>query len=454
MIIDCKKYAGACACGQAHEVTTQLAIIEAGCMQRFDEHLAQAGFIGRRTAIYDTNTYNAKGLIRPRANAEIVLEADGLVADDHTAARLLEQLDGATELLVAIGTGTLHDLVRHCAYQRGIPFIACPTAASSDGFMAGQSVMGWRGGHAILPGVAPVLVLADLDVIRNAPDHLAMAGVGDALSKFTSLADWKIAALLQGKQVCPVAESILRQAAIAAQGCCALLSRGDKGSFAQLMYALLLSGLAMQMLDSVQPAAGAEHLLATLMNLPADAGGCSKKVPQNEQIGVCTAVVADAYHHLAEADDIAPLMKAYKPLEKEWFTKSFGDVLGTRLMHENAPDCLLAVEPDSFARHWPAIRHIIADIPRMDDLLAMLSAAGASATPDSLGLTRSRLSGMLQRATYLRNQLTLARILHTIKPHGASKASASRPSSRKRRYADSAIMRAGKSKAASASTIR
>lgn len=454
MIIDAKKYSGPCTCGQVHKTTTQLAVIEAGCMKDFDDRLAQAGLSGHRTAIYDTNTYHAKGLISPRADQEIVLTAEGLAADDGATASVLQQLTGDTDILIAVGAGTIHDIVRYCAHKRGLPFVSCPTAASMDGFASSRCTMTWRGMQVTMPGVAPALVLADIDVIRCAPEHLARAGVGEALSKFTSLADWKIASLLAGTPACPVAESTIRQAAIAAHGCCALLHRGDAGSYAQLMYALLLSGMAVQMLDDATMAAGSEHMLSSLMDLLPDAYGPKESTLHGEQIGVCTTVIADLYHQLAKIDDIEPLIKPYKPLDKEWLTKQFGEELAAKLEQENAPDCLLAVDRDNLVRNWPEIRHIIAEIPEKNSLVAMLAAVGAKTTMEELSISDAKLPRMLQLAPCVRNQLTLTRTLRIIKFRYDSNSKASRAPSRKSRYADKAMMRAGKRSAVSASSMR
>lgn len=448
MIIDAKKYSGPCTCGQVHKTTTQLAVIEAGCMKGFDDRLAEAGLSGHRTAIYDTNTYHAKGLIRPRADHEIVLTAEGLAADDGATATVLQQLTGDTDILIAVGAGTLHDIVRYCAHKRGLPFVSCPTAASMDGFASSRCAMTWRGMQVTMPGVAPVLVLADIDVIRRAPEHLARAGVGEALSKFTSLADWKIASLLAGTPACPVAESAVRQAAIAAHGCCALLHRGDAGSYAQLMYALLLSGMAVQMLDDAAIAAGSEHMLSSLMGLLPDA------TLHGEQIGACTTAIADLYHQLAEIDDIEPLIKPYKPLDREWLIKQFGEELAAKIEQQNAPDCLLAVDRDNLVRNWPAIRHIIAEIPEKNSLVAMLDAVGAKTSTEALGISDAKLLRMLQLAPCVRNQLTLTRALRIIRFRYDSSPRASRAPSRKSRYADKAMMRAGNRSAVSASSMR
>ena len=59
-----------------------------------------------------------------------------------------------------------------------------------------------------MPGVAPVFVLADTDIIKEAPLYLALSGAGDIFGKYTALADWKIAHALTGEYFCPVIEKM------------------------------------------------------------------------------------------------------------------------------------------------------------------------------------------------------------------------------------------------------
>lgn len=453
MIIDCKMFPKACACGQTHSISTQSAVIEAGCLKSFDDHLAVTGLPGHRAAIYDTNTYDAKGLHRPVANQEIILPAEGLIADDGAVASVLDQLSGNTEILIAVGSGTLHDIVRYCANKLGLPFVSCPTAASTDGYATNCSTMTFRGMQVIVPATAPALILADLDVIAKAPQQMARAGVGEALGKFTSVADWKIASLLTGKPACTALESMLRQAAVAALGSCEDLQRGDERAFAQLMYALLLSGFAVQAHGTSAPAYGAEHMLSSLMDL-LPAYGDTEGVLHGEQVGICAITIADLYHRMAAIDDIAAYTKPFKPLDAETLAKHFGQTLAYRLLDENTPDCLQQINTDTLVRHWQEIQRIILETPSQETLTQALASIGAKTKTEELGLSGAQLPRMLQLSPVLCNRLTLTRLMRMLKFRYASKSESSRAPSRKSRYADKAITRAGSSKAVSASSMR
>ena len=141
MIIDSKIYNGKCACGKEHFMTTELCVIENGCMANIDKYIKKCGLSGYRVAIYDENTYNAKGLIRPDADSEIILPAENLHANERGVELLLQRLPQNCDYMIAIGSGTVHDITRYCAYEKNIPFVSCPTAASVDGFCSSVAAM-------------------------------------------------------------------------------------------------------------------------------------------------------------------------------------------------------------------------------------------------------------------------------------------------------------------------
>ena len=93
-------------------MATRLAVIEPGCLADFDRYLSEAGLTGKRAAIYDENTYHAKNLRRPAASQEIVLSPENLHANETATAEVLSRLDTDVEVLVAVGSGTIHDITR------------------------------------------------------------------------------------------------------------------------------------------------------------------------------------------------------------------------------------------------------------------------------------------------------------------------------------------------------
>ena len=238
MIIDSKKYSKRCSCGRTHEMKTEFCIIEAGCLANADTYIHQYGLHGFSVAIYDENTYQAAKQVRPKADTEIILPSEQLHSDNHGVALAMEQLPERCDYLIAIGSGTIHDITRYCAYMKGIPFVSCPTAASVDGFCSSVAAMTWNGFKKTFEAAAPKIVLADLDIIAKAPMFLTNSGFGDMIGKFIALADWKIAHILTNEYFCPAIHDMTLEATKNVTESAAAIKNGDMLAFEKLTYGL------------------------------------------------------------------------------------------------------------------------------------------------------------------------------------------------------------------------
>ena len=116
MIIDSKKYNGKCSCGNEHKMETEFCIIEAGCLANADEYIKKCGLKGFSVAIYDENTYESTDGMHPKVDEEIILPSEGLHADNHGVMLAMEQLAESCDYLIAIGSGTIHDITRYCSH--------------------------------------------------------------------------------------------------------------------------------------------------------------------------------------------------------------------------------------------------------------------------------------------------------------------------------------------------
>ena len=169
MIMDCEKYIGKCVCGRDHELETKKVVVEYGAINNFEQYMADVGLAGKKRAvIYDTVIYKLTEGKHVAADQEIVLEANGLRAEDTVIEEMMKKLDNP-EVIIAYGAGTIMDFGRYPAYKLGIPFVAIPTLASSDGFTANICSAILNGQKKSTPMCAPVLVVADLDIIKGAP---------------------------------------------------------------------------------------------------------------------------------------------------------------------------------------------------------------------------------------------------------------------------------------------
>lgn len=411
MRIDSRKFGGRCACGKEHYMATRLCVIESGALAHLDEILAEEGVSGKRCAVYGSNTYSNPAFIHPRAEQEIVLPSEGLHADEHATGEVLAQLDEDVELLLACGSGSIHDTVRFCAAQRGIPFVALPTAASVDGFCSSVAAMTWKGYKKTFTAVAPLLVIADLDVISRAPAYLTASGVGDMFGKFVALADWRIAHELTGEEVCPVIYDIVKDAVAKIWDSCLDTLAGSMEAYESVMYGLLMSGLAMQLMGNSRPASAAEHHVSHLIEMrPAAFGEVNSSALHGEKVGVGTLIAAREYRRLAGIEDISDKVLPYRPLEDAWLREFYGEKLYSTAYEENKNDCLAQVTPEAIIRAWPKIREIIAEIPPEQEIYEKFEKLGAKRCLTDIEVPEDMLPLLIAHSPSVRNRLTLMRV--------------------------------------------
>jgi len=416
MRIEAEQYGGVCSCGAEHQMATQLCVIESDALVRFESYLEEVSAQScRRCVVYDRNTYCAQGLRRPRADQEIVLDPEGLHANEISTAQVLAELEPDIRLLVAVGGGTVHDIVRYCAKQREVPFVSVPTAASCDGFCSNVAAMTWEGYKNTMPCVAPLLVVADLTVISRAPAFLTASGVGDMLGKYTALADWQISHLVTGEVVCEKIFSIMQNAVQCVWEHSPETLQGSLEAYEAVIYGLLMSGLAIQLLGTSRPASGGEHHISHLIETEPAALGVHSPALHGEKVGVGTIMASAEYRRMAQVEDIAPHVVPYRPIDQSWLKEFFGDALYEVARRENEKDCLAAVTPQAIVRAWPEIRRVVEQIPPAEDIDRLLQTLGAKRTLEDLEVPQSLHQTLLDTSPLIRNRLTLMRMRRMIR---------------------------------------
>lgn len=414
MIINAYDYNGLCSCGKKHIMNTKAAIIEPGCLGRIDKYLSSYGIEGKCCALYGENSFRATEGCHPMADQVIIMESEGLHANEVYTAKVLSALEDDIEIILAVGSGTIHDIARFCAHERGIRFVSCPTAASVDGFCSTVAAMTWYGYKKTLPAVAPEIVIADIDIIKNAPRELTVSGIGDIMAKYTALADWRISHIVTGEYLCERIFSITQEALKMAAESIKGIENGEVSAYEAVTYALIMSGLAMQMMGNSRPASGTEHHFSHTIEMGPRKLQVRFPAMHGEKAGVGTIYALNEYKRLAAEKDITPYLQKYTPLDAEEITEFFGETLGKAILKENENDCLAAVTPEDISDSWEAVRDVVAALPDGEVVASQLAALGGKRTAESIGVAEEDVPTILRYAPSVRNRLTLMRMKRMI----------------------------------------
>lgn len=261
---------------------------------------------GKRVALlYDVNTApyaeQMRVLLRaagclianvPYADAELIPTEDKCARAQVAA--------NAVDYVLAVGSGTLNDMAKSVSTGAGIPCGVLATAASMDGYCsAGAALM--RGGFKVTDKVEPPRhVLIDLDIIKNAPRDMTAAGFGDIVGKFTCLADWQLAHLVKGEEICQEAFAMMEQARADCMSVYEGLTQNHPEAVCKLMDALITAGLSMALCGNSRPASGSEHHQSHYLEMDFASRG-EHIPPHGFKVGLGTLISLELYHYLSLA---------------------------------------------------------------------------------------------------------------------------------------------------------
>ena len=230
------------------------------------------------------------------------------------------------------------------------------------------------------------------------------------MAKYTALADWKIANVLTGEYFCPRIHDMMREAADIAMDSIDGLLQGEADAYAKVTYALVMSGVAMQMMGNSRPASGAEHHISHLIEMSPAGLTVTAPALHGEKAGVGSVLTAREYKRLAEMENIAPCLSEYAPVSPKKIEAFFGGDLAAAILTENKDDCLAAVQPEALTGRWTGIRQIISEIPDPDFLYGLLEELDAKREPEDMGVSGKDMEMIFEYSPLVRNRLTLMRM--------------------------------------------
>ena len=422
MNIQTEIFNGPCSCGREHKIEVKDIILGNHAAEALLEALKRGSLSQYQNPLIlcDENTREAAmGKLETvwQLCGEIVLPPQDLHANNHGVDMVhnaMEDMESgkesAPDLLLAVGAGTIHDLTRYVAHEKGIPFVSVPTAASVDGFVSTVAAMTWNGMKKTLPAVAPIYVFADTEIFSRAPYRLTASGISDLMGKYIALADWRIAHEVTGEYICERICGMEMDALETVCKCLDGLRTGAAEAYENLMYALLLSGLAMQMIGNSRPASCAEHHVSHLWEM--EIINDYVDALHGEKVSIGLVLTLNLYKKIANSIQEGTChVKPYEGLENELIRKTFGAKgLYEATIQENTPDPMLAVDSGQLEKCLPKIAQVIDALPEVDEILSLLKKGGCVYNVGQIGLTEDIIPLTIQLSPYVRNRLSFNRI--------------------------------------------
>lgn len=318
-----------CSCGREHGVDINRIEMGRGVIDKIPEIIHK--FKDRTVLIVcDENTLKIAG-----ERVQEILEESGfntrmhvayspdypiLVPDAFTVGRLMIAAEDDTGLILGVGSGTINDICKIVSYKMKLDSVIVCTAPSMDGYASTLSPLIVDKQKITYPSHYPYAIVADIEIMKDAPLEMLRAGFGDIVGKYTALADWRLTVIVNKEYYCDTTAKLMQNAVDKVIDNTERYFARDLDAMYNVTEALMLAGISMGLVGISRPASGSEHHLAHFWELDALAKGIEHPLHGNS-VGVGSIITSEAYRIMSERFEEP---KAVNPPSPDLLRKIYG----------------------------------------------------------------------------------------------------------------------------------
>lgn len=413
-----------CQCGKSHNICMKKVIIEPGAIEKTTEVLRELGY-KKALLISDSITWDiaakkvADVLKRDNFDFKKYIINGRIVPDEKMVGDLVIHCERDFDVIVTVGAGVLNDLGKFVSYKVGIDNIVVATAPSVDGFASQHAALVIGNLKISYNSACPKAIIGDVDVLKEAPLPMIMAGWSDLMGKYSALSDWKISRIVNDEYYCDVIYEMVYKSIQICKNNIQKIQERDPKAIQYIMEGLVLTGIAMSFIGNSRPASGSEHHLSHCWEMIALEQN-KKIAPHGVQVGVATTLITGLYKKLvAQKIDFKKAMEQAQGFdEAKWKEnmQSYFHNIAQDLIEEIQGDKRYSTE-NRIARikkleeQWPKIQNILNDIPSSEQICALLESANAPSKPKDIGITVEEAIDSIRFAKEVRPKYTILGVL-------------------------------------------
>lgn len=414
-----------CTCGKSHHFAVDKIIMGSGVISQLPEivkeYKAKKAFV-----LSDKNTYKAAGervccLLREN-NIRFVsfsFDEDGLEPDERSVGRAVMQYEHDCDIVIGVGSGVINDIGKIVSAISNHTYIIVGTAPSMDGYASASSSM-TRGGLKIsLPSKCADVIIGDTDILKNAPIKMLKSGLGDMVAKYVSIAEWRIANLINGEYYCEDIAALVRASLKRCRDNASGLLKRDEKAVEAVFEGLVTSGLAMNFAGVSRPASGIEHYFSHIWDMRGVEFGTPVE-SHGIQCAVGTLISAKLYEKLKTiTPDRQKALEYVKNFDVEAWNGKLREFLGkgAQIMmdlekkEQKYNKEMHAVRLEIILEKWDQIIRILdEEIPSSQELEILLDSFECMKSPEEFGISSDLIPMSFKAAKDIRDKYVLPRL--------------------------------------------
>lgn len=383
-------------------------------------------FPGRKAVIIaDCNTWAVAGETVFAQMNDAGLECEKfLIPDEHFHAEwgyvemVDKVLDETGAIAISVGSGVINDLCKLTAHHHKQSYLSVATAASVDGYSSFGASITYKGLKQTFECPAPIAIVADINVIAEAPAHMTAAGYADLAAKVPCGAEWMIADLFGTEPIIPDAWHVLQDVLDEMLSDPCGVANKDHKAIALLFEGLTLSGIAMQAARSSRPASCTDHLFSHYLDMTAHKYKGDLQ-SHGFQVAIGTLTMCAFFDEFLKLDmdkiDIDECVNAWPSLEEEQarardIYRNFVDPeLGCREITKKYADKQIVREQLIKVRdNWSSLKEQYrSQVYTFEKMQNLFKIVGAPTDPSDIGVSREMLKSIVPFAQIMRYRINL-----------------------------------------------
>lgn len=414
-----------CSCGKKHVMPVKEIVVEKGALNLLPtiikKYSCKKPFI-----LSDKNTYLAAGervveILKDNGInfTSYVINVDNLEPDEKAVGSAIMHFDHTCDMVIGVGSGVINDISKILAKTSNKLYMIVATAPSMDGYASATSSMSIDGLKVSLPSKCADIIVGDIDVLKNAPDIMLSAGLGDMLAKYISICEWRIANEITGEYYCENVAELIRFALKRCVDNASGLLKRDENAVKAVFEGLVIGGVAMAYAGVSRPASGVEHYFSHVWDMRGLEFG-TKVALHGIQCAVGTYIAAGLYEKVLK---ITPNKEKAISYAKTFDYGEWANVL--KVFFGTGADAMIALEEKeqkySVEKHskrleiildkWTKICQIIREeIPTQKEIEKILDVIKAPKNPKELDIDCDLLT-TLKATKDIRDKYVLSRLL-------------------------------------------
>ena len=380
MKLDITKYVDRkieCSCGHTHYCPISDVVVESGALEKLSVLMAP---YNRIVLVADENTWATCGdrveeILSGKIAGKLIYVCEGLlVPDEHAVAKLNEAMPADCDFVIGIGSGVINDICKYVTFEKKMDYAIIATAPSMDGYASSGAAMIMYGMKITYTTHPPKMIIADIDILKNAPMDMIRAGYGDIIGKYSALNDWKLSQLINGEYFCQEIYDLVMDVTNNIRDMVSGIVARDEAAIEYLTKALVLIGVTLSLLGSTRPGSGSEHHLSHFFEIV----GLIHNQPyflHGTDVAYSTVVTAGMREEIVKLEK-PEFNTATREQRMAAYDRIFASFAGeVKKIQDEAGSYERDLNP-IYAAKWPEIIEILSQCPTAQQITDMFVSAG------------------------------------------------------------------------------